>query len=198
MKKQILIIGTVCAMLICSAIFMGCGNKNAQPQQESEIQATETPTEEVTCLTAVEDYLVNEIGKHYALGEVCIPYVFVVNTDESNAKDIRVWGDFWVFNYNLSGDTLKTVSGGSHPGLMHVRKTETGYEVTAFDAVEDGANNLPSAKRVFGEYYDAFHAINSDDKKRNENMLDITSDYVKKHNLKATMVQDYGWPAKRL
>ena len=29
--------------------------------------------------------------------------------------------DFWVFWYNVSGDTLQTVSGGSHAGRMTLR-----------------------------------------------------------------------------
>ena len=48
-----------------------------------------------------------------------------VEVDESDSADVRVWGDFWVFNYNISGDTLKTVSGGDHPGLFHLVKTGT-------------------------------------------------------------------------
>jgi len=35
------------------------------------------------------------------------------------------------------GDTLKCVSGDSHPGLLHNRQTGKGFEVTAFDQVED-------------------------------------------------------------
>ncbi len=186
------------AILICGATMLSCGNKNAGQTQEAEAPQEEVVAEEATVLSTIDDYLVNEIGKHYAPGEYCIPYSYIVYTDESNSEDIRVWGDYWVFLYNLSGDTLKTVSGGSHPGLMHLRKMADGYEVTAFDAVEDGSNNLPSAKRIFGEHYDAFHAINSDGEAREKNRMQLTADYVKKHQIKATMVQDYGWPAKKL
>ena len=190
---------------ICITGLFGCGNntntkeenKAAQeePQQTEVVEATQ---DKQTCMTAVEDYLVNTIGSTYAAAEICIPYSFVVNTDETNADDILVWGDFWVLNYNLSGDTLKTISGGNHPGLMHVKKNDNGYEVTSFDAVVDGAGNLESAKKIFGEHFDAYQAIGSDDTKRNEEILRITADYVKNHDIKATMVQDYGWPAKNL
>jgi hypothetical protein len=95
--------------------------------------------------------LINEFGKKYLKGEYCVPFQTVIGVDERNSEDILVWGDFWVFNYNLVGDTLETVSGGSHPGLMHIKETDTGFEVTAFDAVEDGSNNVPSAKRIFGD-----------------------------------------------
>ena len=194
------------AILICGVSLVGCGNKTAK-QSEPEVQpeATVQPqvvemeiVEEATCLTAVDDYLVNEIGKQYSEGDVCIPYAFVVSTDENNPEDILVLGDFWVFNYNVVGDTLKTMSGGDHPGLMHVKKTDNGFEVIGFDAVEDGAGNMESAKKIFADKYDAFWEFNSNQEKREDMRLHFTSDYVKKHNLPVTMLQDYGWPAVAL
>lgn len=179
-------------LLFCCATIIGCKNK---PVAEPEVQTpTENiDTEEATWLTAVEDYLVTEIGSHYTPGEVCIPYANIVATDDSNPEEMLVWGDFWVFLYNLSGDTLKTVSGGSHPGLMHVRQTDSGFQVIAFEAVEDGARKLERAKQIFGDKYEAFHAINSNDQQWEENRIRTTAAYVKKHQLSATMYQDFGW-----
>ena len=190
-------------ILICSTSMVGCGNKNAkQPetkvQTETKAQTVAEVKKESTCLTAVDDYLVNEIGKNYSQGDVCIPCAFVVNADESNMDDILVWGDFWVFNFDIAGDTLKCVSGGDHPGLMHVKKTENGFEVTSFDAVADGADNMPSAKRIFGDKYDAFWEFNSNQEKREEGRLRTIADYVKKHKLPVKLLQDYGWPAVEL
>ena len=190
-------------ILICSTSMVGCGNKNTkQPetkvQTETKAQTVAEVKKESTCLTAVDDYLVNEIGQNYRQGDVCIPCAFVVNADESNMDDILVWGDFWVFNFDIAGDTLKCVSGGDHPGLMHVKKTENGFEVTSFDAVADGADNLPTAKKIFGEKFDAFQEINNDQVRREEKRMQITADYVKKHNLSAKLLQDFGWPAVEL
>ena len=172
------------AILICGVSLVGCGNKNAKPS-ETEVQPEVTAQTEVveteavkeaTCLTAVDDYLVNEIGKHYSESDVCIPYAYVVSTDESCPEDILVWGDFWVFNYDIMGDTLKTKSGGDHPGLMHVKKTDNGFEVIGFDAVEDGAGNMESAKKIFADKFDAFWGLNSDQEKREEMRLRFTAD----------------------
>ena len=157
-----------------------------------------TNEQEITYFPAIDRYLAKEIGSQYASGEHCVPIHTIVGVDERNAEDIKVWGDFWIFNYNQSGDTLKCVSGGSHPGLMHIRQTEKGFEVTAFDQVEDGSKNIPSAKRIFGDKYDAFQAINSDEQKRERLRADVLAAYVKKHNLAVTMYQDYGWPVKKL
>ncbi len=179
-------------------LLAACGNK--QPAaSEAEMEETNTEVnQETNYFPAIDRYLVNEIGKHYAKGEHCVPIHSIVTVDERNSEDILVWGDFWVFNYNQVGDTLKCVSGGSHPGRMHIRQKENGFEVIGFDQVEDGDRNLLSAKEIFGDKYDAFHAINSDSEAREKLRADGLAVYAKNHNLSVTMYQDYGWPAKKL
>ena len=168
-----------------------CGN-NAEPQTEPTDDTL--PTEQPTYLSAIEDYLVSEIGASYSKGDVCIPYYEVVYTDETDTTDIRVWGDWWVDNYNIAGDTLITVSGGNHPGLFHVRKEGTRFEVIAFDQVEDGAGNAESAKRIFGEHYDEYKGGDSCGL-LDEIRYETIARYVKEHSLNVTLCKDYGWPA---
>ena len=185
--------------------FAACGNKQ-EVAPATEVNDTNNVSEqennvseqEITYFPAIDRYLVNEIGKQYAKGEHCVPFHHIVAVDERNADDILIWGDFWVFNYNQAGDTLKCVSGGSHPGLMHVAQTENGFEVKTFEQVEDGSNFLPTAKKIFGDKYDAFQAINSDEKNREILRAEVLGNYVKNHGLSVTMYQDYGWPAKKI
>ena len=190
------------AILFCGACLMSCGNKKAKEQpkdtQEEVVQVEKVVSDAELCNIAVEDYLVNVIGKNYAEAEYCIPCPIIVSTDDGNKDDVLVWGDFWVFNYDVAGDTLKTVSGGSHPGLMHVKKTDNGFEVASFDVVEDGAGNLESAKRIFGEHFDSFWEISSNAEKREDIRQHFVADYVKEHNLPVKLLQDYGWPAVAL
>ena len=187
------------AILICGVSLVSCGNKKAKEvTKEEPVQVEQVVSDAELCNAAVYDYLVNVIGKNYAEAEYCIPSPFIVSTNEGNKDDVLVWGDFWVFNYDLVGDTLKTVSGGSHPGLMHLKKTDNGFVVTGFDAVEDGAGNMESAKRIFGDNFDAFWEVNSNQEKREDIRLHYIADYVKEHNLPVKMVQDYGWPAVAL
>jgi hypothetical protein len=187
----------VALISFATLMLTACGNKQpAAPAAESEVK-DETPIE-TNYFPAIDRYLVNELGKHYAEGEHCVPIHSIVAVDERNEEDILVWGDFWVFNYNQADDTLKCISGGSHPGLMHIRQTEKGFEVTGFDQVEDGSQNLPSARKIFGDKYDAFHAINSDGEARERLRAEGLAVYAKKHNLSVTMYQDFGWPAKKL
>ena len=194
MKKTLFAFATLLIMAAC----------NNKPTTAPATDVNEASNEEVskeqenTYLSAIDRYLVEEIGKHYAQGEHCVPIHNVVAIDESNTEDILVWGDFWVFNYNQVGDTLKCVSGGNHPGLMHVRQTDNGFEVNSFDQVEDGSSNLQSAKRIFGDKYEAYQAINSNKEDREKLRAEGLATYVKKQGLSATTYEDYGWPAKQL
>ena len=202
MRKILLVMVALISIVACNnkpatVVENNEGSGEVAEKNESK-DATFSNKQETTYFQAIDRYLVSEIGKHYAEAQHCVPFHSIVGVDESNADDILVWGDFWVLNYNQVGDTLKCVSGGNHPGLIHVRQTENGFEVTAFDQVEDGSNNLPSAKKIFGEKYDAFHAINSDEQMREKLRAEVLAEYVKTHNLSVTMYQDYGWSAKKL
>lgn len=191
-----------------AAIIIACGITMlvaCQPKSESTSKSSATSevasSEQQAQLTieqVVDQYIVDTFGKQYSQAEVCIPQQIVVATDENDAQDIKVWGDFWVFNYNTAGDTLKTASGGSHPGLMHLKKGDKGYEVTGFDQVGDGSQFEPTAKKIFGDKYDAFMKMHSNDKDREQNRAQGIAKYAKAHDLKVTMYQDYGWPAVKL
>ena len=139
------------------------------------------------------DYIADEFGAHYDKADVGIPCPIIVAEDESDKDDIKVWGDFWYFNYTLNGDTLECVSGGSYPGCMHFKYTDEGYEVTEFEAVEDGSNFKPSAKKIFGNNYDKFIEINSDEKLREDTRAQIIANYVFANNLDIKSYKDYGW-----
>ena len=201
------------SVLFLTLIFTGCQNKqqNIEEQKVESVTVTETDSseletdssiseteKEINYFPAIDRYLTNSIGSKYAKGEHCVPIHSIVRVDERDTEDIKVWGDFWVFNYNLVGDTLETISGGSHPGLLHIRQTENGFEVTAFDQVEDGSGYLPTAKKIFGNKFDIFKTINSDEKNRERLRAEGLAIYAKKNGLAVTLYQDYGWPAKKL
>ncbi|MBO4351290.1 MAG: hypothetical protein J6A01_10140 [Proteobacteria bacterium] len=142
---------------------------------------------------AVADYLTHEIAKNFAPADVSIPSISIVATDTSNPDDTLVWGDFWIFNYKLENDMLVTESGGSHPGLMHLKKADESYTVTKMDIVADGSDNLKSAKEIFGDKYDDFHKINSNQDEREKIRRQYISDYVKNNKLSITKIKDFGW-----
>lgn len=149
--------------------------------------------EEQAVRQAISDYLVSEIGEQYQKGEVCIPVLMMVHEE-----DELFMGDFWVLWYNLSGDTLKCVSGGNHAGCMAMSKADGKYTVTSFEQTVDGAGNVASAKRIFGSYYDIYENIHSSDNVRKAVRRMQLQEYVKRHQIDVHYYQDYGWPAEEL
>ena len=146
--------------------------------------------EEQALRQAIADYLVNEIGKDYGKGELCIPTLMMVHEDS-----LQVWGDFWVYWYSVSGDTLKCVSGGNHSGLMTLSKDDGSYKVTAFEQTEDGAGNQASAQRIFGEHYDIYDNMHSNEAVREAVRNEQLGEYLRNHSLPIRYYQDFGWPA---
>lgn len=142
---------------------------------------------------AVIDYLIREIGTHYLQGELCIPTLMMVAETDS-----CIWGDFWVFWYNVSGDTLLTVSGGNHAGRMTLRYENGKPQVTDFEQTEDGAGNEASAKRIFGDHYDIYWNMHSNERVREAVRQEQLGEYIRCHGLNIRYYQDYGWPAVEL
>ena len=174
-----------CGMLATTMI-VSCGTRGKK--------SAETDVE--TCFTAIDNYLTTVIGSQYSPGEICIPYHSYVAVDESDGNDIQVWGDFWVENYRVSQDTLVFVSGGNHPGKMHVKKDSAGhFFVTAFEAVGDGSTFLPTAKAIFGDKFDAFQKAYANHEEREKIRRNAIGAYVAKNHLAVKVYKDYGWPA---
>ena len=190
MKKTTHLPFIATAFLLCGLCIAGC-----KKTEVDNAGVAEAPAQPDTYMSAIDRYLIDSIASQYQQGDVCIPFTMLVDADASDSTDIKVWGTFWVDNYTIVGDTLKTVSGGSHPGLMHVAKTSDGYRVTSFDAVGDGASFDPTARQIFGDKFEEFSSINSDESVREEMRKAIIADYVKSHDLPVKVYQDYGWPA---
>ena len=141
----------------------------------------------------ISDYLLREIAPYYLQGELCVPSLLIAHEEDS-----CVWGDFWVFWYNISGDTLKTVSGGSHPGRMTLTYANNQPQVIDFERVEDGSRFMPTAKRIFGDYLDIFMNMHSNESVREAVRREQLSEYVQQNNLSVHYYQDFGWEAKEL
>ncbi len=181
-------------MALMGILFTSCGNRQKKAVAES---ATESVNNQY--FDAINKYLTDIIGKGYATGEVTIPYSDYCSIDDSSAEDIQVFGDFWVENYNVSGDSLLFVSGGNHSGKMHIKKASGGqFFVVGFDAVGDGSEYLPTAKAIFGDRFDDFQKAYSDNEAREEIRKSAISEFVKKNNLAVKYYKDYGWPAVQL
>ena len=218
MKKR-RILATIMSAAMLATTLVGCGSEEAADQQVADTQEVEqvaeqeeTPAQEDTqesdttaelpayeypgpeaFYSAVYAYIVDELGSQYSQGDVCIPSINEVYLDDSDNSDIKYYAAFEVYNYTLEGDTLMTQSGGAHPGVMHLKYSEVGYEVTGFDAVADGSDFDPTAKEYFGKYYDDFMKVYSDSDAKEATRAQIIANYVAANSLNITKYQDYGW-----
>ena len=188
MKKVSIIL--LMLTVACVAMLSSCKKDKTAPVSSDKTEIDED------CLFAINYMLADEIGSTYATGESTIPCETIVAVEENDSDDVFVWGDFWVFNYNQNGDVLETVSGGNHPGRIHLEKVEYGYELRDFDQVADGADFDASAREIFGEHYDAYRKVASDENAREEVRRAAIEAFVKDQNLSVTKYQDYGWPAR--
>lgn len=177
----------------CVAMLSSC-----KKDKTAAASAVSTEQKEVDedCLFAINYMLANEIGATYAPGEYAIPFETIVAVERNDSDEVLVWGDFWVFNYNQNGDVLETVSGGNHPGMIRLDEVEYGYELRDFEQVADGADFDASAKEIFGEHYEAYKKVASDEEAREEVRRAAIEAFVKEQNLSVTQYQDYGWPAR--
>lgn len=139
------------------------------------------------------DYIIERFSPHYDNADVAIPLVDILDIDESDKSDIKVYGDFWLLNYDLNGTTLENVSGGSYPGCIHIVSNDAGYEVEYMELVGDGADYDPTARQIFGDRYDDFMKLESDIDTREEIRAQIIANYVAANNLNITEYKDYGW-----
>lgn len=176
--------------------------ETSEKSEVKDITEVEVPTESDVNLPAydypgpeyfyhsVYQYIVQEYASQYEAADVSIPYVNEIEVDMSNRDDILMYGDFWIFNYNLEGDTLKCVSGGAYPGVIHLNAD---FDVVSMDVVEDGSNFTESAKKLFGDHCDKFMEVESDAEAREQIRAQIIANYVAANELPITKYQDEGW-----
>ncbi len=206
MKKKFL---AVVLMMTLAAAFClsGCGGgdnaASAEGADTSAAEEAESPVMDGAAYgyggddpieIAAYKYMCEEVAKNFDAADVSIPVVTIFAEDLTNPDDVAVYGSFEVYNYTIEGDTLKCVSGGDFPGVMHMTgDQENGYTVTSFDEVASGADFDESAKALFGDYYEDFTTVYSDDAARAENRKITVSDYVNLNGLDIKYFQDEGW-----
>lgn len=193
------------AVLFC---FTACGSSvetpASQSAQEDSAAADESEAAAVNGAAygyagddpleyAVYQYLAEEVSKNYDQADVCIPVVNIFHVDYTNDDDVLAFGDYWIWNYNIDGDTLKCSSGGSYPGVFHFKKEGDTFTVTEFVVVADGDDFDASAKELFGDSYEDFAKTHSDDASREELRRITVSDYVNLNGLDLKYYQDEGW-----
>ena len=150
-----------------------------------------TGTGNAAIMNAITDYM-EKMASQYGAADVMIPNIQVAGVDDSNPNDIKVYGDFWVLNYNLTGKTLENTAGGSYPGLMHLAQTAAGYVVTRFESADDGANFQESLERICADHPEMANVLLNSE--LNDDLrVDTIKNYVKSNGLDIDFFKDYGW-----
>ena len=180
--------GVMTCMMLCSAV----------SASEAESDAKETLPEfrytgEDPYFDAILDYIRKTDGENYDASQVMIPAFIILEEDAADPEDIKVWGNFWIFNYDLEGTTLMMQSGGEAPGLIHLKKTEDGFEVTSMDRVGDGSNYDPDMERIFGVKKELLEAIRTADEDLDKVRAEYIGMYSEESGIEITAFQDYGW-----
>lgn len=128
-------------------------------------------------------------------GAVLIPTPFIVKTDDSDKSNIKVYGDFWTFGYEMNGTIFQMKNGGSYPGCYYLKEDNGNVEVIKREIAEDGSNNWPSLVKICGGDEALAREVSNASQKDNEK---VRTEYIKMYananNLRVSGIKDYGWP----
>jgi len=150
-------------------------------------------TGEAAWMDALLDDLIKENGGAFESGDVMIPNFVIFRVKDEDPDYVRVWGNFWLMNYELEGQSLQTKNGGSFPGKFTLRRKDGIYQVSERDMVGDGSDYQKDAERVFGEDDELFSAWSTQDQVTEENRKKTIQRYAEEWGLPLTSYQDPGW-----
>ena len=131
-------------------------------------------------------------------GGVVVPAPIILKTEvNQDETEATVYGNFWVFTYELKDKTLVCTSGGEAAGVMKLAKKDGQWVMTSLEVAEAGDN-----------YQENVLAFANGDKELEEAYLaagDVSEGpleqyrrsylilYVLANNLDIEAYQDYGW-----
>ncbi|MBQ9010094.1 MAG: hypothetical protein IJ088_12315 [Clostridia bacterium] len=79
-------------------------------------------------------------GRNFLFEEnmVSIPFPVIHKVEQKDDSHALVYGNFWVFNFKLTGDVLEDVSGGERPAILTLEKKGDTWSVTDVNEAEGG------------------------------------------------------------
>ena len=144
-------------------------------------------------LGVICDYLLKEIAPLYSEADVFIPAPVICGI-RTKGSETLVFGNFMIFGYNLSGDTLECVCGGNMPACFHLVKDGDSYKVRELERAADGAGYNESIDRMTKGYKKIRKKMSvSNEKKEARVRRNWVRNYVRANNLAVTAFKDYGW-----
>lgn len=127
-------------------------------------------------------------------GSVVIPMLKIYKIVEDE-KEAKVYANFWNESYYRYGSLLKSSSGGSYPGVMHLKKTGNSYKITKVEYAQDGSALHDSILKLCkGHPGVALKMMNDVDSISDRKIKKEVRTYVKQNHLDIKAYKDSGWP----
>ncbi len=208
MKKNLVLI--ICLLVLSSCRYNVAENevvtkKEEQSYKEETTEATETimkeGTEDDFYYTGDDEYL--KLLTNYMIensdfdGEniILIPSPVIVKIDESDLKDIKVYGSFNIFGYEVDGDTLLNVNGGHYPGCAYFMRDETGLHILEIIVADDGSSYQSSLLEICEGDEDLAAQVTKATDSSTDEYKKARKDYIKmyvdEHSLDINYYKDY-------
>ena len=140
---------------------------------------------------AVYNYLsfdaIDMVDPEHAL----IPYANIVDVDDSDPEDVHVYGDYYLWEFEINDDTLVAVSASHIPGVIHMEQTGDKDNALYYGLSMDQGLTDDEVKEIFGQYYEHYLTLSSDEEMRDSGIAGNIADYVKANGLSVTKYQLY-------
>ena len=190
MKKTVLLFLTILAL--CAAGFAAAKTLPAYAYTGSD------PVEAAAAAFTADQ------GSNYLTEEnsVTIPAPIILKTEEIGDGQMKVYGNFWVFNYVPDGETLQCISGGEAPGVLTLVRDGEKWVPSSFEGVGDGEEYEKDILLICGddkELADSYFAASDTSLKPfREARFKYLREYVTANKLKVKAIQDPGWEPENI
>ena len=155
-----------------------------------------TVKEDDKVLNAITSYMLDESKSLFGDGKfIEIPTPYIVSIDDSDENDIKVYGNFYIYGYELKNTIFYNVNGASQPGCFHIKNDDSIATVIKKEIAEDGSNNWSSLVRICnGDESLAKKILNPGDELKEDIRIEAVKKYATDNNINITAIKDYGWP----
>ncbi len=128
---------------------------------------------------------------------VTIPAPVILKTEETGDGQMKVYGNFWVFNYVQNGDVLECISGGESPGVLTLAAEGEKWLPSSFEGVDSGEEYETDILMICGDDRELadgyFTASDASLEPFREARFKYLREYVTANGLSVTAIQDPGW-----
>lgn len=141
-------------------------------------------------IEAIYEYMKEEYSQYDEDNQISIPGYVIYKTVETD-EEILVFGNFWVYGYQLTGSILEAQSGSEMPACFSLKKNGNNYEVVSIERAEDGTymEDIQDFTKDYPEVYDQIMAMDNDE--RIEAMRCYIQMYVTDNNLNIEYFSEY-------